>query len=426
MTISENAKNLIQSILVLDPSKRPTLDGILNDPFMTSEPIPRTMPRSTLACPPPTNLKEQTRNSEQRGAQFRESEADKKISRNDSGERGFGAKNNQKDNFGATSSAFRPSSKEKGQQSTKNLSSNTNNFNTLAKKGKEEEEKARASSHNEVHVKKWVDYSTKYGLGYLLSDGSTGVYFNDSTKIILDKDGDNFEYIEKKPGERIDSISKYTIKEYPQERELQKKVTLLQHFRNYLYADTNKNDLNSEKDAAFCYVKKWMKTKHAIMFRLSNKIVQVNFTDRTEIILSSEQKLVTYINLKGERSEYPLATAIDSKNSEMAKRLKYTKEILTHMLNGTNVPQSSMGPGEEGNNPMGSSSKAFHRNWPHSMLYFQYHIYINGWRHHSQRYLTRDVLPKGRISTRKGNIFSQFFNSKKWQINKAALHFKPL
>jgi len=27
----------------------------------------------------------------------------------------------------------------------------------------------------------------------------------------------------------------------------------------------------------------------------------------------------------------------------MAKRLKYTKEILTHMLNGTNVPANSGG-----------------------------------------------------------------------------------
>lgn len=95
-------------------------------------------------------------------------------------------------------------------------------------------------THSEVHVKKWVDYSTKYGLGYLLSDGSTGVYFNDSTKIILDKNNDTFEYIEKKPGEKIDTILRYTMQDYPQERELQKKVTLLQHFRNYLYADTNK------------------------------------------------------------------------------------------------------------------------------------------------------------------------------------------
>jgi polo-like kinase 1 len=38
----------------------------------------------------------------------------------------------------------------------------------------------------ELCVKKWVDYSTKYGLGYLLSNGFSGVFFNDSTKIILD------------------------------------------------------------------------------------------------------------------------------------------------------------------------------------------------------------------------------------------------
>lgn len=37
-----------------------------------------------------------------------------------------------------------------------------------------------------VYVKKWVDYSSKYGLGYLLSDGTTGIYFNDSTKMVLD------------------------------------------------------------------------------------------------------------------------------------------------------------------------------------------------------------------------------------------------
>lgn len=37
-----------------------------------------------------------------------------------------------------------------------------------------------------IFVKKWVDYSSKYGLGYLLSDGSTGIYFNDSSKIIVD------------------------------------------------------------------------------------------------------------------------------------------------------------------------------------------------------------------------------------------------
>jgi len=48
--------------------------------------------------------------------------------------------------------------------------------------------------------------------------------------------------------------------------------------------------------------------------------------------------MVTYVNKKGERSNYPLATALESSNTEMAKRLKYTKEILTHMLANNRVP----------------------------------------------------------------------------------------
>ena len=90
-----------------------------------------------------------------------------------------------------------------------------------------------------------------------------------------------------------------------------------------------------------------MRTKHAIMFRLSNKIVQVNFQDHTEILLNSENRYVTYVNKKGERSTMPLNQALDSNNAEMTKRLKYTKDILTHMLNnnqqqipGVNVQRS--------------------------------------------------------------------------------------
>jgi polo-like kinase 1 len=69
------------------------------------------------------------------------------------------------------------------------------------------------------------------------------------------------------------------------------------------------------------------------MFRLSNKIVQVNFQDHTEILLNSESRLVTYVNKKGERSTMPLNLALESNNAEMTKRLKYTKDILTHILN---------------------------------------------------------------------------------------------
>jgi polo-like kinase 1 len=78
------------------------------------------------------------------------------------------------------------------------------------------------------------------------------------------------------------------------------------------------------------------------MFRLSNKIVQVNFKDHTEILLNSESRFVTYVNKRGERSIMPLSQALDSNDAEMTKRLKYTKDILTSMLNngGNGVPPS--------------------------------------------------------------------------------------
>lgn len=84
----------------------------------------------------------------------------------------------------------------------------------------------------EVFVKKWVDYSSKYGLGYLLSNGSSGVFFNDCTKIVVDPSKEYFEYMERRASDRVDVMSAYSLKAYP--KELHKKVTLLQHFRSYL------------------------------------------------------------------------------------------------------------------------------------------------------------------------------------------------
>lgn len=75
----------------------------------------------------------------------------------------------------------------------------SNAFKTIDKKNSLTE-----TSKSEIWVKQWVDYSTKYGLGYLLSNGSSGVFFNDSTKIILDPSGFHIEYLERKTSERQD------------------------------------------------------------------------------------------------------------------------------------------------------------------------------------------------------------------------------
>lgn len=315
--LSEQSKSLITRILVNDPAKRPSLDEIMDHEFFhQGNLIPKLLPPSTLACPPSSSFLRQFQpGASQTSSTQRLTETAPSISKQSS--------RTSRQDFGNTEKVSRI------KEETKQLPNIQGGSTT-----------SQISSLNapEVWVKKWVDYSSKYGLGYLLSSGSTGVFFNDATKVVLGPAGHRFNYMERKGPEKQDMISSHTLTEYP--KELQKKVTLLQHFRSYLEGDI-KQETGIEEESSMknpVYVKKWMRTRHAIMFRLSNKIVQVNFQDHTEIILSSETRVVTYVNKKGERTTYPLATAQESTNHEMTKRLKYTKDILTHMLNTPNKP----------------------------------------------------------------------------------------
>jgi len=64
---------------------------------------------------------------------------------------------------------------------------------------------------------------------------SAGVFFNDSTKVVAESSGAQFYYYERKAiaaNEKQDVMSQYSFANFPQE--IQKKVTLLQHFKSYL------------------------------------------------------------------------------------------------------------------------------------------------------------------------------------------------
>ena len=266
-----------------------------------------------------------------------------------------------------------------------------------------------------IWVVRYVDYTSKYGLGFLLNTGSAGVYFNDSTKIILSPNGQVFQYIERKRKESSSSQSEHVtqthlISAYPVE--LQKKVTLLRHFRDYMVdqqrtytRSTNDVDMpassdngdgqgmpmvlqqggiasgatssikfgvsstkytsgsdsainmssselmNEEESEELPFLKKWVRTRHAILFRLSNRTVQVVFFDRSEILLSSEARIVTFVNKQSVRSEHSLEEVLakghsltclfthslthsltHSGRADICKRLKYTKDIMYRLI----------------------------------------------------------------------------------------------
>jgi hypothetical protein len=71
-----------------------------------------------------------------------------------------------------------------------------------------------------VWINKWVDYSGKYGVGYLLSNGNPGVYFNDGTRCVLHPSSKRWEYMTANGGRHS-----FNLNAEPVERELKKKVT---------------------------------------------------------------------------------------------------------------------------------------------------------------------------------------------------------
>jgi polo-like kinase 1 len=397
--ISDAAKNLIKDILLTDPLKRPSLDSILaSDFFQLGVSVPKLLPVSVLACPPSLSYIRQFMPDAGPNGIVQKPISTTRVNMNEGMELNKDSSNklltdrNKVQGVPLYTSSRPDAPPDTNRPNTTNFNSNKvglqtrdSGKNLLANALSNDTKRIKTSTGSyintnnilgnsttnqtnnvlpaaEIWVKKWVDYSSKYGLGYLLSNGFTGVFFNDSSKIILNPLKLTFNYIERRQSDKQEITSTHTLSDYP--KDLQKKVTLLHHFRSYLEGENANKDINnmntnpeneknlavnfknmqiteteaktdddnSKKQICSVYVKKWMRTKHAIMFRLSNKIVQVCFQDHTEIILSSESRVVTYVNKKGERLTYPLNNALESNNNEMTKRLKYTKDILTHML----------------------------------------------------------------------------------------------
>lgn len=209
-----------------------------------------------------------------------------------------------------------------------------------------------------VWVTSCADFSSKYGLCYRLNTGHTGAHFNDSTKMVWEPLTGRVEYYARVRVElpqsnggvgqfAKDELEFFNMSAPP--GTLEKKITLIKYFKSYLgrvrYAEDkvrvvactqyrasdtpHLSDPHISKD--FVYVKRWLRTPEAIVFRLSNKTVQVCFVDQAEVILSSEWKVVTYTDATGNRRTLPL-NAIAAESEEAAARLRYTKSILYQLI----------------------------------------------------------------------------------------------
>lgn len=313
--ISQPAKSLIQSLLVLQPKKRLSLDEILKSEFMNmGVKIPTSMPLSTLTKPPDyTYMKDFIPNFDYDGVltKYRSKNPNKKFISEDLGSQVIPVQ----------SSVGNVSKKYQGKKNISfDMNSNDNNY---------QEMNYEIGNIPEIFIMKWAD-SEKNGLAYVLSNGNVGINCIDDSKLIYKPHGENFIYIDKS-----NKAFNYFINSQLNS-ELKEKFNLLESSKCFLFGESNENkkiyDNVRINDRDLLYLKRFIKTKHAFLFRLSNKTVQVCFHDNTELIIGQVTQNITYINKIGQKLLYHLYNAFDVNNKEMIKRLKYTKKLLIQML----------------------------------------------------------------------------------------------
>jgi len=312
------AKNLIQKLLQHEPNRRPSVAQILQDDFMTMGYLPPRLPVSCLTMAPRFDTK-----SDQsliaRRIPLVEVNHETGITAP-----GMQRKESTKSTSGSIDCYLGDLYSQLKQLVTSKPGDRSPHL---------EDEAEDPKSQPLVWVSKWVDYSDKYGFGYSLNDDSIGVVFNDLTKLLLLADGHNIHYIDFDGGEHY-----YTMNEFP--ATVDKKVKLLNYFRNYmrehlLKAGANMEVREEDQLSRIPALKTWFRTSRAVVMHLTNGTMQINFfKDHTKIILCPLLGAVTYIDetRKNRTFRFDLLEKYGC-SAELASRLNYAYDKVETMIN---------------------------------------------------------------------------------------------
>lgn len=328
--VGPHAKNLIRQLLQDDPMRRPGIDAILNDDFMTQGYLPSRLPTSCLTMAPRFDATKMQQVNRRGPLQEINRENPTGSSQGSTLKKTTSSASDNEATLGQCDTLLQELHKQLAQVIATNPAS---------KKLCNEDECEDPKASPMIWVSKWVDYSDKYGFGYALCDESIGVVFNDLTKLLLLSDGSNIHYIDFEGGEHY-----YTMKEYP--AMLEKKVKLLNYFMNYmkehlLKAGAGMQIREGDELSRIPFLRTWFRTSRAVVMFLTNGTLQINFfKDHTKVILCPLMGAVTYID--GERKARTFRLDLIEKfgcSEELTTRLIYCFEKVENMIKSSSSKQ---------------------------------------------------------------------------------------
>lgn len=350
--LSAPLRDFIESMLKADPKQRPSMTSILNDSYLTSSYIPRSLPLSCLTTAPrshtgrlsilPNAMEKMALTNNQNDPHGVRSPLHPVVKNEPSYDK---QKMIKKDQLAMIAAQSRPQIRMSPhrKRSHPDAAPEDTNLRALVKQLTETLANRRIVNYDGgcseaedpmsapiYWISKWVDFSDRYGLGFALCDNSYGVRFNDvTTLIMLASEEDQLQYIDTAGEEYF--FSKTNLPKL-----LSKKLELLKYFRNYMnryLANTGSKVREDEGMARLPYVSDWFRTRTALVFYLTNGTMQVHFFDHVKLVLCPLLGACTFFNADNEVKTYRLdLISAYGATSETYKRLKYALDCAYHFL----------------------------------------------------------------------------------------------
>ena len=231
-----------------------------------------------------------------------------------------------------------------------NEEQNMNDF--ISEFENEDENKNTLYNSSNSRIVKFFDYSTKFGLVYLISSeyNYIGICFNDFSTLIQNAnlsavDSKNkliYNYFDKdhKNLVNFDELGLDScIKSKQSNKDLAKKCEIMRQIVNKYSQEVanlkplyDNNDMSNYNLNKIVILKDFLKVQQATLLRLSNKLVQIVFSDQTEIMLSTEATDVIFRNKNGEEVFDSIQSIMASDSVEIIKRIKFSKNLMIHFV----------------------------------------------------------------------------------------------
>ena len=348
--VDPSAKKLISSLLNLDPSKRPSLDSIVeHDFFKIYHSIPLILPLSTLSCPL----------SQKYISEFLKNDnISSKANNNNNQNNKNNNNNNENENIGKLKENELISKME-----FYNENENTNlNFEQEYKKFAEDDLKFKQildpnnfnvpqeKKYFGIRISKYFDYSSKFGFVFFINNTHIGICFNDFSNIIKtvpEDENTQSEYLHyEKDGQPYNALNETELKKYlsnkSTSRDIIKKFEIFKRIvekhqkdfdevKKQLKDDFAPISLNMDGNKAF-FIKKFLISKNGVLFRLSNKLIQIFFNDDTEMSFSTETTKFLYINKERNEISRDIQDVMNGNDKDLINKIKISKNLLIYFV----------------------------------------------------------------------------------------------